>query len=351
MRCFVFGLVVLSSWSIRTGFAQELPQLFEGRVSSMSVAANSLTQVPSHLAQASQGQDGTGITAGSRFDLDSFQPDYSFPRPIIRAQSADGGGSGSGAAAATDPSVPLTQFQLQNSFIPSTYGADGYSNVFVVQPVIPLNLDWDTIPYHIIRPTLPVIAPTADPDGPMGVQGGLGDLTVIDVYVRPFEQIKTNIGIGPVVIVPTSTHSQLGLGEWQLGPTVFAVSKAVPKWNLGVLVQAPFSMESDAYALQVQPIVVRTLPQDWYVGSGDLLWTFDDQNGGYDVPLSARVGKVHKFGDHILNIFLQPQYTPRGFHSGGKAEWGIKLNVTFLLPHVKLSDPVLGRNGLAGKLD
>jgi hypothetical protein len=175
---------------------------------------------------------------------------------------------------------------------------------------------WGGIPYHIIRPTIPVIAPTADPDGPMGVQGGLGDLSILDVYVKPFEEIKTNVGVGLIVIAPTSTHSQLGRGEWQLGPTVFAVSRAVPKWNLGFLVQAPFSMESNAYAVQMQPIAVRTLPNEWYVGSGDLEWVLDDQNGGYDFPISARVGKVHKFGDHILNIFLQPRYTPRGFHSG-----------------------------------
>ena len=150
--------------------------------------------------------------------------------------------------------------------------------------------------------------------------------------------------VPPVVIAPTSSNRQLGLGEWQLGPTIFAVSSAVPKWNLGALVEVPFSMESDAYSVQMQPIAVRMLPDEWYVGAGDLLWTFDDQNGGYNIPLSVRVGKVHKFGDHLMNIFLQPRYTPRGFHSGGAAEWGIKLSVTLLLPEVQLTDPLLAHD-------
>ena len=233
--------------------------------------------------------------------------------PIFRAQSADTGGSdgGSGAGAATDPSQPLTQIQLQNSFIPNTYNAEGYSNVFAFQPVIPLHLGWDGIPYHIIRPTLPVISPTANPDGTADVEGGLGDLTLIDIYVYPMKELKTNVGVGPVIIAPTATHPQLGLREWQLGPSIFAITKAVPKWNLGFLVQIPFSMESDAYTVQMQPIAVRLLPNEWYVGVGDLLWNLDDRNGNYDIPLSVRIGKVQKIGNSLFNIFLQPQYTPR----------------------------------------
>ena len=74
-------------------------------------------------------------------DLSRFRTNYDFTNSLFRGQSpeADDGGGGAGAAAATDPSQPLTQFQLQNSFIPSTYASDGYSNVFVLQPVIPLN--------------------------------------------------------------------------------------------------------------------------------------------------------------------------------------------------------------------
>jgi len=47
----------------------------------------------------------------------------------------------------------------------------------------------------------------------------------------------------------------------------------------------------------LQPIAGRALPDQWYVGAGDLLWAFEDQNGGYDIPQSVRVGKVFKLGD------------------------------------------------------
>ena len=89
---------------------------------------------------------------------------------VIRGQSPGGSGGGAGAADATDPSAILTQFQIQNVFTPSTYDASGYSNTVDLQPVLPFPVAIpglkDFLPNHIIRPTLPIISPTADPDGP-----------------------------------------------------------------------------------------------------------------------------------------------------------------------------------------
>ncbi|MGY8767630.1 MAG: hypothetical protein ACKVH8_04225 [Pirellulales bacterium] len=192
-----------------------------------------------------------------------------------------------------------------------------------------------------MRPTLPIIAPSADPDGAAGSEGGLGDTSFIDVYIHPFEALKTNLGVGYVAVLPTATHPQLGLREWQIGPSVFAVTKAVPKWNLGALVQAPISTQSDAYSIQVQPIAVRMLPDEWYVGWGDLLWTVDDQNGKYNIPINARVGKILDVGKHKLNVFVEPFYTPSGLRKGQDDEWGVVFNVTFLFPEAKFG-PLFG---------
>ncbi|MGY8767629.1 MAG: hypothetical protein ACKVH8_04220 [Pirellulales bacterium] len=68
-------------------------------------------------------------------------------------------GSGAGAGAATDPSVPLTQLQLQNAFVPSTYEASGYSNKVIVQPVIPFHLNSEFIPYHIYAANIAYYCP------------------------------------------------------------------------------------------------------------------------------------------------------------------------------------------------
>jgi hypothetical protein len=112
------------------------------------------------------------------------------------------------------------------------------------------------LPNHIIRPTLPIIAPTADPDGPLGVQGGLGDLTLLDAYVHPVENFGTLL-FGYNAIVPTATHAQLGLSEWQLGPAAAILYKEIPKTLIGGLVTTQFSFQSDAQQIDVSPILIR----------------------------------------------------------------------------------------------
>ena len=176
----------------------------------------------------------------------------------------------------------------------------------------------------------------------------MGDLTFFDLYNHPMPELKTVLAVGWSGSIPTATYSTLGKGELFLGPSAAILNRSVPKWLLGFLFEAPFSVQSDAYTIQFQPIAVRYLPNEWYVGVGDLLMLFDDEQGNYDIPLSLRIGKVVKVGKQPLNIFLQPQFTPDGFHSGQATQWGIKLSVTFLFPGAKIQDPILGDNGLFG---
>ena len=215
----------------------------------------------------------------SEMKIQQYGPGYYNNPSLIAAQAqspagaapgAEGDGSGSGesggasAAQAVNPAEPLAQIQLQNYFQPKTYNARGYANTFILQPVIPINLNSELFPFHIIRPTLPLIG------GPDGVKGGVGDLTIVDVFVHPIKEIKTSVGGGYIVIVPTATDADLGQREWFLGPSLFAITTAAPKWVIGALVQAPFSLQSNSYQVQMQPILNRLFPGEWYVGWGHL---------------------------------------------------------------------------------
>ncbi len=54
-------------------------------------------------------------------------------------------------------------------FVPESYGASGYSNQFIVQPVFSVNRKPGSfLEYHVVRPTLPILEPNPDPDGPIG---------------------------------------------------------------------------------------------------------------------------------------------------------------------------------------
>ncbi|PHS11129.1 MAG: hypothetical protein COA78_10330 [Blastopirellula sp.] len=259
--------------------------------------------------------------------------------------SVSTGDSGTSAGDAIDPSVPLAQIQIQNNFITESYHASGYSNQIIIQPVIPFHLSEDGyFPYHIVRPTLPIIAPTANPDGDFGVQGGLGDLSILDIYVHPVKKLKTNFGLGYIAILPTSTHSGLGTGEFQIGPSAVVISSAIPNWKLGVLYQQPFSTETNKFSVNVQPLAVRVFENHSYLGWGTDFWKVSDQNGNYQLPLMVRTGKVVEIGEKRFNISLEAQYTPEGLHRdlGGK-KFAIKLSVSRLLPSVNLQDPFFGR--------
>ena len=126
-----------------------------------------------------------------------------------------------------------------------------------------------------------------------------------------------------------------------MGPAADFIDKEIPKTIVGFLYQQPFSFQSDAQQVLIQPILVRHLPDEWYVGWGELNWTINTETGGYDIPLNVRVGKVVKIGHQPINIFVEPFYTPEGLRKGPASEWGVKLNVTFLFPDMKFG-PLLG---------
>lgn len=262
-----------------------------------------------------------------------FQDSSTSPHSGANSGASSEQGGGAGAAAAVNPGAPLSQIQFQNVLIPESYGGSGYSNQFIVQPVISVNrMPGSFFEYHVVRPTLPVLDPTPDPDGPADAVGGLGDITLIDIYVHSTSKKGLIWGVGPIAVLPTSTSNQTGLGEWQLGPAVAVLDSSKKNWVLGALVQAPFSLASDSYSVQFQPIMTRLLANESYVGVGDLLWKLDDQNGNYNLPLSFRFGKVFQFGKQPINIFVQPEYTPRGLTSQSTAKYGAKLSMSFLLP-------------------
>ena len=284
MRRFLLLLVLNVALTAGTASGQEVAAVFGTQPVFRSALSSGQTASPfiGDLWNDERSLFGSDVFAtvpsapGERAVGIADRPGYTgFSDYLVRGQSPGGGegpsGGGAGAADATDPSAILTQFQIQNVFTPETYDGSGYSNTLILQPVLPFPIAMpllkDYFPAHIMRPTLPIIAPTVNPDGPLGVQGGLGDLTLLDVGVHQVEGFGTVL-LGYTAILPTSTDRQLGLGEWQLGPAAAVLYKQIPKTLVGVVYQQPFSWESQAQQILIQPVIVRHLPNEWYVGWG-----------------------------------------------------------------------------------
>lgn len=249
--------------------------------------------------------------------------------------AASGGSHSDLAKQATNPGAPLIQLQLQNLFIPSTHGLDGYANQFIVQPVIPFSKqDWmpDFLPRSILRPTIPIVT-SADIDGGPDGTTGLGDTSFVYVFANDLDW--GILGLGPAGLIPTSTDLRLGSRHWGLGPAIFGMYTKIPNVQVGALVSNTFGVggsgPGDLNSMSIQLIANYHWGDGYYAGWGDQPLAFNWENDGFYVPLSARIGKVGHIGNQPVNIFIQGHKNV-GDQLTGQSEWGIKLNVTLLFP-------------------
>ena len=301
------------------------------RISAIYILATGLLVFAIQPAFAQQPQKGTPPGAGAPA---AAPPSEAAPAGAAPAKKP---GEASLAEKATDPTAILTQLQFQNIFTPSTYDSHGYSNTFIIQPVIPISKK-GFIPTQVIRPTLPLSVSTADPDGPLGETSTIGDLVLFDIFL-PERKSWGQWGLGPIFVLPTANSDLTGQGKWQVGPAFVVFYSKIKKWQLGGLVQNPISFAGDddrpaTSKFQFQPIVIRHFSKGWYAGTGDLQYSYDWLTETYNLPFNFKIGKVQKIGSRTVNLFAQPFWTPEDFQSGGKGQYGFKLNVTFLLPEI-----------------
>ena len=136
------------------------------------------------------------------------------------------------AQKATNPIANLVQLQIQNIFVPNSRGAKGYSNVFVVQPVIPYKIGEQ----QFVNRTTFTWLNTPDPDGPVGETSGLGDTAMLNFAV--FNVGDAMIGVGPSATFPTANDDRTGTGagKWQLGPALLYLNiKGIENVQWGML--------------------------------------------------------------------------------------------------------------------
>jgi len=258
--------------------------------------------------------------------------------------SQGGGDGGDLAGDATNPTAAIKVFQLQNTFIPSTYDASGYANVLALQVVLPFKTRSEFFPSWITRTTLPIIS-SADPDGeipigpgndndfsiPIDNQAGLGDLVFISLFNHPTKW--GSWGVGPGFVAPAATRPELGEQSWKFTPTFAVINTSIKTWQLGILGMYNFPLDNrGSKSFQFQPLIVKQLGQGWYTGWGDDLWTYNSESGNFAMPLQLRLGRVKKIREKNYNIAVTGFYTPDDFRKGPAPEYGFKLSISRLVP-------------------
>jgi len=203
-------------------------------------------------------------------------------------------------------------FNLQNYYTPSLFGVSGHTNDLLLRPTVPVGPIGPIGVPQIFRATVP-ISTRPDPSG--GYNTGLGDINLFDIFL--LSQSEVQIGVGPLITMPTATDPSLGTGKWQGGLAAVAVN-ATPAHLLGALVQWQHSFAGQSerpttQSLTAQPFAIFNLPGGWYIRSTGI-WTFDLQHGTYYIPVGLGGGKAWKSGSTIYNAFIEPQYSVA--HSG-----------------------------------
>lgn len=232
--------------------------------------------------------------------------------------------------AANNPLTPKITLNLHDYFIPSFNDTPGEpkANQFLIRGLVPSDM-WG-LP-QLLRFTLPI---ATAPDVPSGYVTGLGDLTLMDIFILP-KLGDVTFGAGPLVVLPTATDTSLGAGKWQVGAA--GVIVAPQSWGLlGGLVtyQTSFAGDNDrddVNLLTVQPIVNVNLADGWYLRSS-ATWNFNLENGTSYIPVGLGVGKVIPLEKGVtMNAFIEPQYTV--WHDGpGSPRWQIFAGMNFQFP-------------------
>lgn len=133
---------------------------------------------------------------------------------------------------------------------------------------------------------------------------GFGDLAIFSIPIFDFGDAR--IGIGPLVVVPTASSPELGLGKWQLGGQA-VISKPYPWGLLAALAGYQQSLDGSSKDLVIQPFIFRHIGNGYYLRSSGIT-SINLARRTAAVPIGLGIGRVNRLADgNLLNIYVEPQ--------------------------------------------
>jgi hypothetical protein len=229
----------------------------------------------------------------------------------------------------SNPVANLISVPVQSNLDFGVGPGDGTKWTTNIQPVIPfgINDDWNVIS----RTILPVIDQQGIALGGANNAFGLGDITQ-SLFFSPKDPEPFVWGIGPAMLLPTATDSDLGLDEWAAGPTA-VILKQNKGWTFGALANHLWSFagsgNQSVNATYFQPFVSYATPKATSF-TLNLETTYDWQNSQWTVPANFLVAQVLKIKDQPVQVFAGARYYLDKPTNG--PDWGLRFGFTLLFP-------------------
>jgi hypothetical protein len=243
------------------------------------------------------------------------------------------------ARAVQNPIADMISLPFQNNTNFGFGPRERTQNVLNIQPVIPFDLSDDWL--MITRTIVPIVSQPSFAPG-QDRENGLGD-TLFSAFVSPRDKDlwlaggEVLWGVGPAVLLPTSTDDRLGAGEWGAGPSAVFLTLQGP-WVVGSLFSNIWSFTDDGDEDEVnlftwQPFANYNLDDGWYLTSSPLItanWEASSDNT-WTVPVGGGFGRVFRIGKQPINASLQSYYNVEEPDNLGP-EWSIRFQLQFLFP-------------------
>lgn len=202
---------------------------------------------------------------------------------------------------ANDPMASVKAFNVHNYIISNLHGVpDATVNQLMFRYAQPIGK-------FLLRATLPIQTASA-PN--MAARSGLDDFSLFGIYSVDKEGNK--FGVGPLLAIPTGTND-FGSRKWQAGLAALAFLAKDPVLQTGALLQWQTSFAGSSNAEDVSLLTAQVFGT-WQLGGGTYLrstgvWSFNLENGDYNIPIGLGIGKVVIVNKVVFNIFAEPQFS------------------------------------------
>lgn len=224
---------------------------------------------------------------------------------------------------ANNPLASIKSLSFHNIYSPSLYAMEGTANTMWVRYAQPIGR-------VLIRASMPVNTVNV---GELN-RSGLGDFNVFGTYILTNPTSPNQLGVGPILSIPTATSRSLGSGKWQIGAAFVGYFASNDIFQCGVLATWQHSFAGDGcrskvHAGSIQPFLMWQLGKGLYMRSSAIT-ILDFENGNYLFPLGLGMGKVVSINKTVCNLFVEPQFAAWSKGSGlPKTQVFIGVNTQF----------------------